>query len=121
MVREDEDYFSHETEVFNEFIRLINEALTQHDEVYVDATHINEQSREKTMRRITVGCKVIPIVFVTPLSTCLEWNAKREGRARVPDSVIRNMHKDFHDPTDDSREYPEVWFINPTVEGIEFL
>jgi predicted kinase len=95
MVREDEKYFSKENEVFNEWIRQINEALTntEVEDVYVDATHLNDRSRDKTVNRLAKEniAEITNVVFTTPLGICLERNAKRTGRERVPDEVIRGM------------------------------
>jgi predicted kinase len=93
MVKENEDYFSKENAVFKEFIRQINEALTIYDDVYVDATHINEKSRNKTLDKLNLeGVDTNVVNFKISLKTCLERNSKREGRLRVPDSAVRNMY-----------------------------
>ena len=48
----DGEYFSRENEVFEEFIRQINECLELGiDYVFVDATHISQQSRAKLLGR----------------------------------------------------------------------
>ena len=49
-----DDYFSCEFEVFEQFINAINSALANEDisEIYIDATHLNQRSREKTLRRV---------------------------------------------------------------------
>lgn len=52
MVREDEEYFSHEKEVYNEFINQITQELKFFQEVFVDATHLNEASRTKLLRSL---------------------------------------------------------------------
>jgi predicted kinase len=40
------------------------------------------------------------VYFDVPLTTALERNALREGRAKVPDSVIRKMYKSLQKPKD---------------------
>ena len=54
MVAEDEPYFERETEVFNEWIRQICEALNNPliEDIYIDATHLNDKSRNKTLSRL---------------------------------------------------------------------
>ena len=52
MVKEDEEYFSKETEVFNTFIEKIAVNLMSEKDVVADATHINFQSRLKTIKGI---------------------------------------------------------------------
>ena len=48
-VKENEYYFSREKEVYMEFTRQIMKAISCEwvDEVYVDATHLTKNSREK--------------------------------------------------------------------------
>lgn len=52
---EDEAYFSRETEVYDEFISEIQQAIDNKDivNVLVDATHLNEKSRMKTINRLS--------------------------------------------------------------------
>ena len=54
MVSEDEDYFAHEDEVFAEWIRQCQEAIDDdvNEDIYIDATHLNKKSRDKTLRRV---------------------------------------------------------------------
>lgn len=102
MVREDEPYFEREDEVFNAWIAQICNALSNPliEDIYVDATHLNDKSRNKTLRRLPKDNieEIINVVFSVSLDTCLERNAMRTGRAVVPDSVIRSMAKSFAMP-----------------------
>lgn len=103
LVREDEEYFSHEDDVFDTFINWINQALEnpEIENVFVDATHLNDKSRYKTVSKIKkdnieeLNC----ICMVVPLMTCLERNEGREGRTKVPRSVIRRMFYSYEHPT----------------------
>lgn len=103
MVAEDEPYFERETEVFNEWIRQICEALSNPmiEDIYIDATHLNDKSRNKTLNRLPKENidRIINVVFAVPVEVCLERNRQRTGRAVVPDDVIRNMAKSFKAPT----------------------
>jgi hypothetical protein len=56
IVREDEEYFSHEEEVFDTFIAYINQTLENPDihTIYVDATHLNRAARDKVLRRLNL-------------------------------------------------------------------
>lgn len=102
MVKEEEDYFSREKEVFAEFIRQINEAMELGiDYVFVDATHISPASRRKLLTRLRhdKNTRLSFQVFETPVEVCIARNAKREGRARVPDSAIHNMLEGFEKPS----------------------
>lgn len=102
MVREDEPYFEREDEVFNEWISQICMALCNPliEDIYIDATHLNDRSREKTLSRLPKENinKITNVVFVVPIETCLERNALRTGREVVPESAIRNMAKAFKMP-----------------------
>ena len=102
MVREDEPYFERENEVFNAWISQICEALNNPlvEDIYVDATHLNDKSREKTLSRLPKDNieKITNVVFVVPIEICLERNALRTGREVVPEDAIRNMAKSFKMP-----------------------
>ena len=74
LVKENEDYFSKENLVFNTFIDQINEAIDNKvNTIYVDATHINETSRNKVLDRLHLSdeVKVIPVFIKEKLETCL--------------------------------------------------
>ena len=102
MVREDEPYFERENEVFNAWISQICDALSNPlvEDIYIDATHLNDRSREKTLSRLPKDNieKITNVVFVVPIETCLERNALRTGREVVPEDAIRNMAKSFKMP-----------------------
>ena len=100
MLKDGEDYFSREGDVFKEFVRQINEALAATEGyVYADATHLSYSSRMKVLSRIANRETIVDtMVFDIPLDIALERNAKRTGRAFVPEDVIRHMYKDFSFP-----------------------
>ena len=112
MVQEDEEYFSKEKEVFNLFVRAVQADIDSNSitDIYVDATHINETSREKLLRRLKnlENVNLNAIVFDIPLEVCLERNAQRTGRACVPETAIRNMYKNFTNPAYDERKYDNI-------------
>lgn len=113
LLEEDEDYFAHETQTFDKFVSAINENLNAGKRVFADATHINKASRRKLLERIN-DLKEVDIdvyIFMTPLGTCLERNAQRDGRARVPDSVIRRMSAQLTDPANEPFRYREIKYI----------
>lgn len=99
IIREDEEYFSHEDEVFDKFIDLINDALILDDvNVFVDATHLNEKARNKVLRCLDLnGVDIYPVNFNIPLETCLAQNELRKGQGRtyVPRGQIRRMAMSF--------------------------
>ena len=86
-------YFAKETLVFNTFIDIANNAIANHDVVYIDATHINAASRFKLLRRLNLTGEeeICYYFFDVPIEECLRRNRGREGRERVPEHAIRNM------------------------------
>ena len=103
IVSEDEEYFSHEDEVFDTFITYINQTLEDPDihTIFIDATHLNKRSRYKTLSHIhkknieELNC----VCFNTPEDVCLKRNTLRTGRARVPETAIKNMFQTYSYPT----------------------
>ena len=94
-LKENEEYFSKEDEVFKKFITAINMALweTISECVFIDATHLNEKSRNKVLDKIKNidQVKICAVNFLTPIQVCIERQAGREGRKKVPAAVINSM------------------------------
>lgn len=95
----DEDYFSKEQEVLKEFYKQAQNAI-DNDEVYavlLDASHLSDKAIWKTLKHLSIpkDTKIVNVRLTTPLDVCLERNAGREGRARVPDDVIKNAYSIF--------------------------
>ena len=106
ILKQDEDYFSHEKEVFKHFVQAIVHYIS-YDDVVADATHLNEFSRRKLTQAIdmyTTDYKIIYVVFNVDAEMCVTHNANRSGRANVPENIIRNMCRDFRAPTLDEDE-----------------
>ena len=126
MVKEDEYYFSREDEVYDEFVYQIIQALRSPwvDSVYADATHLTTKAREKLICKINTLCSAasynLTAVVVKPeLEVCLAQNAQREGRERVPESVIRNMYNSFQHPFKDGLGYDYIIENDVCVYGTE--
>lgn len=101
MVKENEEYFSKEKEVFNEFVRRIDEGLDLNFNVIADATHINVKSRRKLLDSIAfpLNTKVCIIWIKTPLIECIKRNDNRKNtRSFVPRGVIRRMYSQIEEP-----------------------
>ena len=102
LLRDSEDYFSHEKKVFNEYVRQLNEAMEiGFDVVIADATHINAQSRKKLLRKLFPDPSthlVFEVMMIDP-KVAIERNSKREGFARVPDDAIYQMTSNFSEPS----------------------
>lgn len=102
MLNPGEDYFVNEKEVFNEFVKQINEAMEVGiDIVFVDATHINIASRRKVLSKLNPdpSTNLVLEIMDTSVRTALERNSHRIGFARVPDSAIHSMARNFRMPT----------------------
>lgn len=98
-LQDGDDYFAKENEVFKEFIRQINENLEKGYNVFADATHLNFNSRNKTLCSIAAAVEEINVIYLdTPLEVCIERNSHRTGRKFVPETVIRNMYKSIKLP-----------------------
>lgn len=95
------NYFDNEDSVIQVFYQAIRNSTAFHinegRDIYIDATHLNNRVRKTTLDNI-MGKEYWTIHFVNfivSVDTCLAQNAKREGRARVPDDVIRGMCAHF--------------------------
>lgn len=106
-VKENEEYFSHEEEVFQSWVQNIQQSLNDSSilDIYVDATHLTKASRKKLLRALTIPeeVEIIWVVFDAPLEVCRLRNAMRTGRQRVPDEVIKKMSKKFTCPNDGNK------------------
>lgn len=113
LLKEGEEYFSHEEEVFKQFVKIITDHINSGLNVYADATHLNYASRKKlTDALLKAGCQpadVQAIYFDIPLNICLERNEKRAGtKAYVPRGVIRRMSFQLEFPV----EFSTTWVID---------
>lgn len=115
MLKDEEDYFSHEKEVFKKFVGTIRQTLIDGFDVIADATHLNEFSRRKLTQAIDMhytDYNIIMVVFTSDPEVCVERNKARTGRANVPENVIRNMCRDFRAPTyDEDERIIDIWEV----------
>lgn len=98
----DGSYFGKENDVFEEFVRQINECLEIGiDYVFVDATHISQGSRAKLLGRLRPDGKTRLVFEVCDcgIDTCIARNSLREGFSQVPESAIRKMARNYRSPT----------------------
>lgn len=117
LVSESEEYFSREKEVFTIFCNTIRERIEETGCAVVDATNINEKSRNKLFngigRDFLKTVHIIPLVIETPLELCFYANSLREGREKVPESAIQNMYNNFTEPTFKEYNYDKIYHICP--------
>ena len=95
-------YFSHEKQVFKNFVKDINDCLeTGIDFIFIDATHISKASRAKILRELRPdpSTALEVVVLDPPLDECLRRNGERTGFELVPDSAIRKMYHELVYPT----------------------
>ena len=114
MVKENEEYFSKEKEVFQHFINAIKTAIYNPDidSVYIDATHLNEINRNKVLDKLpTELVDVVCVNFHTSLKQTLAQNNFREGRAKVPEKVIKDMFRAFK-PAEDGEKHKYFLIMN---------
>jgi predicted kinase len=107
ILKDDEDYFSHEDEVLAKFFGDIQEQLNNPmaEDIIIDASHLSAKARQATLGRLnlTNASEVNCVVLDVPINTALERNEQRTGRAVVPRSVIRRMYFQKAFPTADEK------------------
>ena len=121
-LKDEDDYFNHEKEVYNEFLQKIKSALNYEGiyNVIADATHLNYPSRHKLLTNLKrIGCnfdnlQIIPVVIEADIDIILERNDKRNGKAKVPHNVIKNMMKQMEKPEGDpdADRYTAIMYVN---------
>ena len=114
MIKDDEEYFSHETAVFKAFVEKITFTLEYgNDNIIADATHLNWGSRRKLLKALEKyisleNVDIIPVVIEAKLENIFDYNKLRDGRARVPEEIIRRMYRNISDPAKDPYKYTAI-------------
>lgn len=116
LIKEDEDYFSKEKQVFKEFIRQIQEAIDGDEfpeDIYCDATHITKASRDKLLRALRLdNVKNVTAIVVRPsLEETIRRNNLRTGRAKVPKDVVIRMWRQFQRPENDEDRIFDTMYV----------
>lgn len=117
LMKEGDEYFTHEREVYDEFVRQIQAAIDDYDgpdNIYCDATHITKRSREKLLKRLSFENPVNLHCYViqAALDTALDRNSDRDGKKHVPEEVIKRMCDDFEPPEYDMYQFDVRYIIN---------
>ena len=103
LLKEGDDYFAYEDTVLSIFYSEIQNAIDSDSEqdIIIDATHLTPKARATCLQNLKNLDKVnlVALSIEAPLAIALYRNDKRTGRARVPDTVIRNMYKSYKIPT----------------------
>lgn len=103
MLDNGDDYFKKENEVWIEFIDQIISSSKKYDNTIVDATHITKGSRKKLLKTLGRYIDLYKInkkavVILNDVDIAIKNNHQREGRALVPDNVIKEMSEHFEFP-----------------------
>lgn len=97
--------------------RLISEALASGRSVVVDNTNPTPELRAPLIALgKSHGARVVGYAFESPLEDCLARNAKREGRARVPEVALYATRKVLRWPSL-AEGFDALHFVRLTPEG----
>lgn len=111
MIKDSDDYFKYEPEVIKRFYGDINAALKVYDYVIADATHLTKKSRNALFRHLNLkNVYIVGFWLESNLDTCLERNAKRSGRKKVPEEVIKDSFRRKVSPQEDEI-FHDVYFF----------
>ena len=100
LLKEGEQYFSHEKEVLKIFWQRINTSLAENKNVFVDQTSLTPNSRKYLLNHVK-GYTYANLIWINePLEVCLERNELRKNtKAYVPVDVIINMNNQLIPPS----------------------
>lgn len=110
LLKDGEDYFAHEDEVFDKFCSYIQNEINNKKtkNIFADATHLSEKARNKVLDKLDLkNVNLFAINFIVPLEVCLMQNEKRKESkyGYVPRSVIRRMHYSFKPAISEGEKY----------------
>lgn len=100
LLKEGEEYFSHENEVVKIFWEKINKELAANKNVFIDQTSLTPKSRKWLLEHVE-GYKYANVIWIdSDIETCIKNNEKRKGtKEYVPIKVIYNMFERFKKPS----------------------
>ena len=125
MLKDGEDYFAHENDVFKTFITEIGSGLKTDKTVIADATHLNHVSRSKVLKALGInlrGCDSVEAIFIkVPLEVALAQNENRKDtKTYVPRDVVKRMHESLETPNI-LEGFDKVYIYNPqSKEGSKY-
>ena len=123
LLKEGEEYFSKEKEVWREYVSQAKKSLEENDDTVLDATHLNEASRGKILRALGTSLKdvaVIAVVVNPGLETAIAQNNTREGRSFVPVSEIKKMYSSFTRPSF-AEGFDKIYYVIKGETSTHFL
>ena len=119
ILKDKEEYFSHETEVFNNFVKQIKHGLESEGifNIIADATHLNWTSRRKLINALgNINCDIIPVVINCSIEKSISNNEKRSGREHVPIKALQQMKENMTDPKGDPYYYTAIMYVDNNKE-----
>ena len=104
LLKDGEDYFSHEDDVWINFVNQAAESLRVNEITILDATHLTAAARKKIVDAVKKkywdeDISLEAVVMDECVDTCLKNNANRVGRAHVPEATIWRMCEQLTIPT----------------------
>jgi predicted kinase len=97
--------------------QLIEDALRAGHSVVVDNTNPTRAERAELIALgKTFGATIIGYFFEVEVKRSLQWNAAREGKARVPDIAIFATRKRLARP-DYAEGYDQLFLVRALVDG----
>lgn len=99
-VVQDNNYFGHEMEIYQEFWKRINEALAAGQNVYAEQTNLTYKSRNRLVRNVH-GYDELNFVWVrVSYDLAIERNKARKGTPFYlpPDAIVKLLNR-FSFPT----------------------
>ena len=117
-LKDGEDYFAHENEVFEEFCKKVQAALDgQPLVIFVDAPHLSETARHVALDKLNLeNVELFAVNFNLPVDVCITQNDQRTGLAKVPRSVVRRMWCTYEPPKPTGEKY-EYTVLDVKVKG----
>ena len=123
LLKDEDDYFSREDEVFDLFISKIVRGFYEEGvyNIVADATHLSWGSRKKLLNAIKfyMGFRwkeeeinIIPVVIYSDYETIVARNKERSGCACVPEDALRKMYSSMTDPYRDPYEYTAIMKVD---------
>lgn len=116
LLGDNEEYFNKERQVWKTYINTIRDRLNKYDDVFADATHLNEKSRTKLLNALNINTDAVRVnclCFDADLDVCLQRNAERTGRKRVPDETLKEMYNTYVEPHFfEKYGYDEIYLID---------
>lgn len=119
IITDKDNYFGHEDEVWRQYVKKARMAILNHDieNIYLDATHINEASRNRILDLLVSfdlpHFEIRVIYFDVCFAVCCDRNAQRTDLANVPIKAIRRMSNNFVTPTfNEKHSYTEIWRVD---------